>query len=82
LAPPTADEANRQLLRESVGTSSGAELLVGLVAVTLGVLVIGGVANPLVRTTLVIVAALALGAGLFLEGAEVGERMPATTLRR
>jgi hypothetical protein len=80
LVPPT--EASRQLLRESVGAEAGADVLVGLAAVTLGILVIGGVGTARVHLPLLLVAALALGAGLFLNGTAVGERMPPTRLRR
>jgi hypothetical protein len=75
------DEANRQFLRESVGAPVNGDVLVGLAAVTLGILVIGGIGPGPLHLRLVLVAALALGAGLFLNGTAVGERMPATPRR-
>jgi hypothetical protein len=67
----------RELLRESVRASAGADVLVGLGSVVLGILVLAGVGSPATLLTLVLVAALALGAGLFLSGTTTGARMTA-----
>jgi hypothetical protein len=75
-----ADESRRAIVRESVRTAAGADVLVGLAAIVLGILVLAGVGSAAVHLTFVLVAALALGAALFLNGTTVGARM-ATLLR-
>jgi hypothetical protein len=67
----------REVLRESVRAAAGADVLVGLASVVLGILVLAGVGSLATTLTLVLVAALALGGGLFLSGTTTGARMSA-----
>lgn len=69
--------SQREILRESVRASAGADVLVGLGAVVLGILVLAGIGSLATMLTLVLVAALALGGGLFLTGTTTGARMTA-----
>jgi hypothetical protein len=71
------DDTQRQLLRESVSASAGADVLAGLGGIVLGILALANVGPVHVMLTLSIVAALALGAALFLTGTTVGARMAA-----
>lgn len=59
-------------LHQTVAATQGARILTGLGAGTLGILVVAGVASPVVLT---LVALLALGAAEFLFGAAFGTRM-------
>ncbi|HVV53119.1 MAG TPA: hypothetical protein VHO06_25905 [Polyangia bacterium] len=67
----------REVLRESVRASAGADVLVGLASIVLGILVLAGIGSLATMVTLVLVAALALGGGLFLTGTTTGARMTA-----
>ena len=71
------DDTKRQILRESVKAAAGADVLVGLSSVVLGILVLANVGGAAVHVTLVLVAALALGGALFLNGTAVGARIAA-----
>ena len=65
----------REILRESVRASAGADLLVGLGAIVLGILILANVGSLATSVTLALVAALSLGGGLFLNGTAAGARM-------
>jgi hypothetical protein len=71
------DEEKREILRESINAAAGADVLVGLGAIVLGILVIAGVGGAAVHLTLILVSALALGSALLLNGTTVGARMAA-----
>lgn len=60
-----------RLSRDAVLAAAGGQVLVGIAAVTLGILAIIGVAAPV----LVLVALLALGASTLINGTAVGGRM-------
>jgi hypothetical protein len=67
----------REVLRESVQAAAGADILVGLGSVVLGILALAGVGSPATVLTLLLIASLALGGGLFLTGTTTGARMTA-----
>lgn len=71
------NDSQRDVLRESVRASAGADILVGVGSATLGILVLAGVGSVATMMTLVLVATLSLGAGLFLTGTALGARMAA-----
>jgi hypothetical protein len=71
------DETRREILHHSVEAAAGADVLVGLATIVLGILVLAHVGTAAVHLTLVLVAALALGGALFLNGTTVGARMSA-----
>ena len=71
------DETQRSILRESVNASASADVLAGLAGIVLGILVLAGVGPLHVMLTLAVVAALALGGALFLNGTTIGARMAA-----
>lgn len=71
------DDTQREILRESVNASAGADVLAGLAGIVLGILTLANVGPVHVMLTLSVVAALALGAALFLTGTTVGARMAA-----
>lgn len=75
----TAELSARQrgLLRESVRAASGADVLVGLGGIVLGILVLANAGSVGTLVTLVLVAGLALGGGLFVTGTTTGARMTA-----
>lgn len=70
-------DRERELLRESVRGAAGADVLVGLGGIVLGILVLAGVGSVATLVTLVLIAELALGGGLFLSGTATGARMTA-----
>jgi hypothetical protein len=63
--------ATALLVRESIYASSGAHVLVGLAAITLGIVALLGLEPRL----LTLVAALSIGGGVLLSGAAVGGRL-------
>ncbi len=65
------DDRTRQLAHEAVRGASGAQLMVGLGAVALGILALLGI-DPL---TLVLAAMLAVGASVLLTGSVLGGRL-------
>jgi hypothetical protein len=71
------DSTTREILHESANAAAGADVLVGLSAIVLGILVLAGVGSAALHLTLVLVAALALGGALVLNGTTVGARMAA-----
>lgn len=71
------DETQRNILRESVNAAASSDVLAGLGAIVLGILVLANVGSFAVMMTLSVVAALSLGAALFLNGTTVGARMAA-----
>lgn len=70
-------ERQREALHESVRASAGADVMVGLGSAVLGILVLAGVGSLATMVTLVLVAALAVGGGMFLTGTTTGARMTA-----
>ena len=70
-------DRQREALRESVRASAGADVLVGLGSAVLGILVLAGVGSLGTLVTLILVAALAVGGGMFLTGTTTGARMTA-----
>lgn len=66
-----ASELARRIASESVSAASGAQIFVGIGAITLGILALVGV-EPM---TLMLVATLALGGALLISGAAIGARM-------
>jgi hypothetical protein len=78
---PGADVPSRNVMNESVNAAAGGDVLVGLAGLVLGILVLAGVGSAAVHVTLLLVASLALGAGLFLDGS-IGGARTAATLRR
>ncbi len=71
------DATKHHVLQESVRAAAGAEVLAGLAAIVLGILVLANVGTAHDQLTLALVSALALGGTLFLNGTTVGARMTA-----
>jgi hypothetical protein len=69
--------SQREVLREAVRAAAGADILVGLGSVVLGILAVAGVGSPATMLSLVLVAALALGGALLVTGTTTGARMVA-----
>jgi hypothetical protein len=69
--------SQREVLREAVRAAAGADILVGLGSLVLGILAVAGVGSAATVLTLLLVASLALGGGLFLTGTTTGARMTA-----
>ncbi len=67
----TPSPVTERLSRDAVLAAAGGQVLVGLAAVTLGILTIIGIAAPV----LILVALLALGASTLINGTAVGGRM-------
>lgn len=65
------EEHDRQSAQEAVAAAQGARVLVGLGAVTLGILVLADIGVPMVLT---LVSLLALGGMTFLNGSALGAR--------
>lgn len=74
LAGSAGRDRTAETLRRASESSAGAEALIGMSAVVLGVLAVIGVAPE----TLVLVALLALGAGVLLSGGVIGGRAART----
>lgn len=71
------DQTQRDILRESVNAAASSDVLAGLGGIVLGILVLANVGSAPVLVTLSVVAALALGSALFLNGTTIGARMTA-----
>ncbi|MCO5170145.1 MAG: hypothetical protein M9894_27745 [Planctomycetes bacterium] len=77
MAGPAGHDRTAETLRRATESSAGAEALIGMAAVVLGVLAVIGVAPE----TLVLVSLLALGAGVLLSGGALGGRAARTISR-
>jgi hypothetical protein len=64
-------DRTREIIREAVSAATGAQLLVGLGGIALGILALVGVAS----LNLVLIAMLAVGVSVLLSGTAIGSRM-------
>jgi hypothetical protein len=67
----TEDDRTREILREAISGATGAQQLVGLGSIALGILALVGIAS----LNLVLIAMLAVGVSVLLSGSAIGARM-------